>query len=121
RYRRRLDGHLVEEAEAVDARTRAVDRRRVVPAPFHLAHLAAHHLIARLGVAADVDAAHINPPTRIDEYGEGHLALDLVDFRRGIDVGEGITLVAKAVGDRLGGLRQAFAREGFARSDLRQR
>jgi hypothetical protein len=57
---------------------RAVDRRRVVPAAFHLAHLATHHLVARLGVAADVDAAHIHPTARIDEDGERHLALRLV-------------------------------------------
>ena len=121
RDRRRFDGHLVEEAKAVNARARTIDRFRVVPAALHLAHLATHDLVARLGVATDVDAAHIHPSTRIDKDREGDLALDLVDFGGGIDVGEGVTLVAEAVGDRLGGLGETLAREGLAGTDLRQR
>ena len=121
RHRRSLDVHLVEEAETVDAGARAVDRGCVVPAALHLPHLATHDLVARLGVAADVDAADIHATARIDEDGERDLALLLVDFGRRVDVGEGVALVAEAVGDGLGGFGELLAREDLARAHLRQR
>ena len=121
RHGRCLDVNLVEEAEAVDTGARTVDRRSVVPPSFHLAHLAANDLVARLGVAADVDPAHIHATTRIDEHREGDLSLFLVHLRSSVDVGEGIALIAQAVGDRLRGLGQPLARKGVARAQLGHR
>ena len=112
--------HFVEIAEAVDAGARLVDLVAVVPAAFHLAHFAAHHLVARARVAGDIDAAHIDAAARIDEDGEGDLVLVLVDLRRRIDVGEGVAFVAQPLADRLGGLGQLLARKDVARLDLDQ-
>ena len=74
-----LDLDLVEVAEPVDALARELDLLGVVERALELAHLAPDHLVARLGVADDVDAPHVHAPPGVDHDGEGDRALLLVD------------------------------------------
>src|SRR5690606_12826272 len=60
--RRGADVDVVEIAQAIDAVARGLDAARVVPGGFLLAHFAPYDLVARAGVAADLDAAHIHAP-----------------------------------------------------------
>ncbi|KAG1172329.1 hypothetical protein G6F35_016876 [Rhizopus arrhizus] len=61
-----LDVDVAEVAQAIDAVARGLDVLGVVPGRFLLAHFTAHDFIARTGVAADLDPAHINAAARVD-------------------------------------------------------
>ena len=93
--------------------------RGVVVRALELAHLAPHHLVARLVVAGDVDAPHVDAPARVDDDAERDGALLLVDGRDGVGVGEGVAVVAQAVADRLGAGGELLAREHVAGLELR--
>src|SRR5258708_5447161 len=118
--RLRLDVHFREILGAVDAPARKLDLGGVVIAALELAHLAAYHLVARLRVAGDVDAPHVHPPARVDQDVERDAALFLVDLGNRIGIGEGIAVVAEAIGDRLGGGGELLAREHVAGLELLQ-
>ena len=115
-----LDVHFAEVLRAVDAPARELDLRGVVVGALELAHLAPYHLVARLGIAGDVDAAHVHPPARIDDDVERHRALFLVHLGDGVGVGERVAFVAQPVGDRLGARRQLLARKDVAGLELHQ-
>ena len=112
--------NILEIAQPIDPRTRLVDFFAVVPTGFRLAHFAANHLVASPRVARHVDATHIDPASRINEHGERHQALFLVQFGCGIDVGKGIAFIAQAIADGFGCLGHVLAREHLAGLDLYQ-
>src|SRR5690606_15301747 len=89
---------LVEVAQAVDAIARHLDVVGVVPRGFHLAHFAADDLVPGTGVAADLDAAHVHAPARIDIERQVGLVRVAVEDGIGIDVGEGIAQAAQVIG-----------------------
>ena len=111
---RRVDGHVLEVAQAVDTVARQLDLVAVVPGRFELAEFAADDFIARGGVAGDIHVAHVHALARIDEESKTHFMLVTVDFGIGIDVGKRIAERGQAVLDAFIRGRQARARVNLA-------
>ena len=99
RNRRRLNRHFTEVIGLVDALLGELHPLVVVPTAFHLADFLADHLVPRFSVASDVDSPHIGTFTGINKQGKGDLALLLIDFRRRVYVGKGITFRRQLVAD----------------------
>nr|GEU28237.1 hypothetical protein [Tanacetum cinerariifolium] len=118
---RRVDGDILEVAEAVDAVARQLDLVGVVPRRFELAEFAADHFVARRRVAGNIHVTHVRALARIDEEREAHFALLAVDVRVGVDVGKRVAERAQAIGDQLVGGRQQFARIHIALAQQHQR
>jgi hypothetical protein len=59
--------HFLEEAQPLQPHPRLLDQRRRSRRRFHLAHLAAQHLVDALHVAAELDAPHVGALARIHE------------------------------------------------------
>jgi hypothetical protein len=79
-----------KEPQLVDTLLGSGNLVAVVPAAFHLADFTTDNFVAGLGIAGDIDPAHINPLARIDKNCES----DLGRFSLSIS-GEALTL-AKA-------------------------
>ena len=115
-----IDGFDVdfgEIAQAVDAVTREADLAPVVPGGFVLPELAADDFVARAVVAADVDAAHINPARGVGHQGKRHAPSGAVDLGPCFHPGEGEAEIAKALGEGLGGFGHVVGVVGLAGLD----
>ncbi|CAM5180702.1 hypothetical protein CDEF62S_01471 [Castellaniella defragrans] len=102
RHGLRLDIDVGEIAQAIDAVLGGLDAGRVVPGSFLLAHFTAHHGIPGARIAADVDAAHIDAPPRIDVEGQAGDVMLAVQHGIRIDVGKRIAQRPQVIRDRLG-------------------
>ena len=120
RHARRIDGHGLEIAEALQADLRAVDGRLRIPGAFELAHLAAHDLVFGMQVALEGDALHVDALARIDLEIEPDLALLAVDLGCRVDLGEGVADVGEGGADRIGGLLDLAPRKDLAGLDRKQ-
>ncbi len=116
----RVDVDGAEEAQALQADLRAVDRGLRVPGTLELAHFTAQHVVARVHVALEHDLAHVHALAGHDEEVEADLALLLVDRRDRLHFGERVADVGQRRGDRVDRLLDLLAREGVADLDLHQ-
>jgi hypothetical protein len=86
-----------------------LDLASVVPRRLELAELASHDLVARAGVAGDVDLAHVDATGRVADQHHDDAAGLAVDLGPCLDAGEGVAELAeqlletaRRVGHRLG-------------------
>ena len=82
------------------------------PAALGLSQLPAQHFILRFAVALKVDAAHVDPPAWIDREIDRDFFVFVVQARHGVDVGEGVALLAQALAHFLGDLGHLGAGKG---------
>ena len=101
RARPRRDVHLLEKAEPVEAALALFDHRVVVGVAFADVELAADHVIARAGVADDIDALDVDLRAVVDGEGDGDLVGRLVALAVRPHVGEGVALARQFARDRV--------------------
>ena len=92
RRRARLvrDAHLLEVAEVVEPALGAVDQHLVVGVAFADIELAADDVVARAGVAADVDALDVDARAFLDDIAEVDGAGRRIAHAGRADLGEGV-------------------------------
>src|SRR5690625_551095 len=112
---------VVKIAQLLQAQLGAVDGGLRKPGALKLAHFAPQHLVLGLGIAAKLNAPHIDPLAGIDEEVDFGLQRVPVEPRHGVDVGKGIADVAQHRNDVVGALLDILAREGVARFNHDQR
>src|SRR5690625_2956823 len=112
---------VVKIAQLLQAQLGAVDGGLRKPGARKLAHFAPQHLVLGLGIAAKLNAPHIDPLAGIDEEVDFGLQRVPVEPRHGVDVGKGVADVAQHRNDVVGALFDILARKGVARFNHDQR
>ena len=119
-HRGRLDVDLLDEGQPLQALLRPLDGGVRQVSALHLAHLAAQHLVVDAGRAAEVDVAHVGAAARLHQERERDLLGLRVLLRHGVDLREGVTVLAEAQRHQLGGRRDHAARIDVAAAHLHE-
>jgi len=107
--------NLLEVTKAIDSISRETNALAVVPGGLELTHLSAYNLVTCLGVAADINSAHVDSTTRVHLKLKVHHLVGAIDSWHWGHVRKGIAKFTQAVGNCLGYLKQFLIRENLTR------
>jgi len=109
-----LHFNTLKETEPLKTHLGVVDQRGRRRTALHLAHFAAQHFIAGLGIATEFDAPHIGALARIDKEGDLGGFVFVLNLGEAFNLGKGITFVTKAADDAFVGAGHQLLGERIA-------